>query len=203
MNTHVIMGTSGHKSVQSLISYNRPLEQAKASTAAKLDIPLFASRQSFVPSGGLSSVRDTVSEGRIQELSQVASIKLLFSKLGGKTTRVFQMAKKTYTKEGEWYTGCPLGKNTTSATMKWLSEKAGLSRVYTNHCVRATCVQTELGVNTHVIMGTSGHKSVQSLISYNRPLEQAKASTVAKLDIPLFASRQSFVPSGTLGRRLR
>ena len=161
--------------------------------------PYFVLSTSFATKnhqGGLS-VRDTVSEGRIQEPSQVASIKLLFSKLGGKTTRIFQMAKKSYTKEGEWYTGCPLGKNTISAMMKRLSAKAGLSQLYTNHCVRATCITnlTELGVNTHVIMGTSGHKSVQSLVSYNRPSEQAKATTAAKLDLPLTASHQSIVPS--------
>ena len=150
--------------------------------------PYFVLSNSFTSKnhqGGMSSVRDTVSEGRIQAPSQVAAMKLLFRKLDDKSDRIFQMAKKSYSSEGKWYTGCLIGKNTISAMMKRLSTKARLSKVYTNHCVRATCITrlTAQGVDPQTILGTSGHRSVQSLCTYNRSSDQAKAKTAARLDI--------------------
>ena len=69
--------------------------------------------------------------------------------------------------------------------MKRLSTKARLSKVYTNHCVRATCITrlTAQGVDPQTILGTSGHRSVQSLCTYNRSSDQAKAKMAARLDI--------------------
>ena len=149
--------------------------------------PYFVLSTSFTSKnhqGGMTSVRDTVSEGRIQAPSQVAAMKLLFSNLD-KSDRIFQMAKKSYSSEGKWYTVCQIGKNTISAMMKRLSTKARLSKVYTNHCVRATCITrlTAQGVDPQSILGTSGHRSVQSLCTYNRSSDQAKAKTAARLDV--------------------
>ena len=67
-----------------------------------------------------------------------------------------------------WYENMGLGKHTLGAKMKMLSSSAGLSRPYTNHCLRATCVTTltELGFEARQIMAVTGHKSESSLRHY-------------------------------------
>ena len=68
--------------------------------------------------------------------------------------------------------------------MRRISQKASLSRMYTNHCIRATCITrlAECGVLDSRIMATSRHKSVQSLQSYQRPSEKQLQKTAALLD---------------------
>ena len=68
--------------------------------------------------------------------------------------------------------------------MRRIGQKASLSRMYTNHCVRATCITrlAECGVRDSMIMATSRHKSVQSLQSYQRPSEKQLQKTAALLD---------------------
>ena len=69
--------------------------------------------------------------------------------------------------------------------MKRISNKANLSRSYTNHCVRATAVQklVDAGVSETAIMGTTGHRQVQSLTAYaNRNSEQKRKEMAAVLD---------------------
>ena len=136
--------------------------------------------------GGLTS-SNSVSDGLVQDPLQVAAVKKLLSKIDCKqTTRLFQMAKKHWEKDrdGLWFTGQPLGKNTIVHFMRDISKKANLSKVYTNHCVRATCISrlAEGGVSNHVIMATSGHRSVQSLASYHRPSEEMKKMKASLLD---------------------
>ncbi|XP_078525461.1 uncharacterized protein LOC144798453 isoform X3 [Lissotriton helveticus] len=41
-----------------------------------------------------------------------------------------------------WYSNTPVGKNTLGNYMKTLSQDYGLSRLYTNHCLRVTCNMT-------------------------------------------------------------
>ena len=96
------------------------------------------------------------------------------------------MAKKTTNNEDStWYTRHPIGKNTLCNMMKRLSNQAHLSRQYTNHSVRATCITklSEKGVQENIIMATSGHKSVESLKAYNRTTEVQVRQTAAMLDI--------------------
>ena len=54
--------------------------------------------------------------------------------------------------------------------MKTLSKEIGLSKEYTNHCLRATCVTTlsNLGFNEREIMSITGHQSEYSLKHYTR-----------------------------------
>ena len=75
-------------------------------------------------------------------------------------------------------------KNTMGEMMKHISLKARLSKTYTNHCVRASCITrlSSSGVPDSVIMSTSGHKSVKSLATYNRTTEKQAAITAAVLD---------------------
>ena len=53
--------------------------------------------------------------------------------------------------------------------MKTISEEARLSNIYTNHCVRATAITlwSNAGISNRHIMAISGHRSEQSLVSYN------------------------------------
>ena len=52
--------------------------------------------------------------------------------------------------------------------MSRLSAEAGLSRRYTDHCIRATVASNlcEAGVSNQGIMSGTGHRNVQSLNSY-------------------------------------
>ena len=67
-----------------------------------------------------------------------------------------------------WYENVPVGRDTLNDFMKQLSKKADLSRIYTNHCIRATTVTNlnELGFEARDIMATTGHKSESSIRSY-------------------------------------
>ena len=53
--------------------------------------------------------------------------------------------------------------------MKDISVEARLSRVYTNHCLRATAITlwSNSGISSRHIMAILGHRSEQSLVSYN------------------------------------
>lgn len=62
------------------------------------------------------------------------------SKLNMNNDRLFQHPKKAYLLDGEWYENKPMGKNTLSSLMKTISKKAGLSREYTGHSVRASTI---------------------------------------------------------------
>jgi len=69
-----------------------------------------------------------------------------------------------------WYENRPLGVNKLSTTMKEISKNAGLSRIYTNHSVRATAITlwANAGLSDREIMAISGHHSEASLRSYHQ-----------------------------------
>ena len=70
-----------------------------------------------------------------------------------------------------WYENRPLGVNTLGSMMKEITIKAMLSKVYTNHCVRATAITSEAGLSDRHICHISGHRNPNSLQHYNsRPL---------------------------------
>jgi integrase len=84
------------------------------------------------------------------------------------------------------YDKMALGKNTLGNKMKNLSKQAGLSKVYTNHCLRATSI-TELdrsGFEARHIMSISGHQSESSIRSYSSHVDDTK-----KLDMAMSISR--------------
>lgn len=67
-----------------------------------------------------------------------------------------------------WYTKRPVGVNTLQQFLPRLSKKCGLSRVYTNHSVRATAATM---LHTHdyapaACKSVTGHKSISSLATY-------------------------------------
>ncbi len=64
-----------------------------------------------------------------------------------------------------WFDNSPLGKDTLSNLTKKISKAAGCSKVYTNHCLRATSVTLldHAGVPSRDIMTVTGHKSETSI----------------------------------------
>ena len=75
-----------------------------------------------------------------------------------------------------WYSKKHLGKNPLAVFMSELSREAQLSKIYTNHCIRATgiTVLTDAKFSNADIMLVSGHKSVQSLSVYQKTDEKKK-----------------------------
>lgn len=84
-------------------------------------------------------------------------------------------ASKAKESDPVWYENSPLGVNTLAKMMKEISLGAGLSQIYTNHCVRATAITiwSNAEVPSRHIMSISGHVNEQSIASYNsRPSAQ-------------------------------
>ena len=75
-----------------------------------------------------------------------------------------------------WYDRQAVGKNTLGNKLKTISTEAKTSRIYTNHCLRATTITTldEHGFEARHIMSVSGHKSESSLKHYSRVPEGHK-----------------------------
>ncbi|XP_031572245.1 uncharacterized protein LOC116306345 [Actinia tenebrosa] len=97
-------------------------------------------------------------------------LKLYISKLNLLQEAFFQKPKQLINAaDPVWYENKPLGVNSLAKMMKNISIGANLSKVYTNHSVRSTSITTlsNSGVPSRHIMAISGHKSEQSLVSYN------------------------------------
>lgn len=69
-----------------------------------------------------------------------------------------------------WFDKAPLGKNTLGDKMKNLSKQLNLSKLYTNHSLRATTITLldNKGFEARHIMSISGHKTESSIRSYSR-----------------------------------
>jgi hypothetical protein len=92
------------------------------------------------------------------------------SKLNTKCSAFFQRPKsKICNDEDEvWYENKPLGVHKIDNMMKGISMDAQLSKVYTNHCLRATAstILANAGIESRQICSVTGHKNIQSLTSY-------------------------------------
>jgi len=75
-----------------------------------------------------------------------------------------------------WYDKMAVGKNTLGSLMANLSEECGLSKRYTNHCIRSTCITVldDNDIASRHIIGLSGHKSETSIKSYSKRLNDDK-----------------------------
>ena len=82
-----------------------------------------------------------------------------------------------------WYDNSPVGKNTLYSKTKDICIEAGVSRKYTNHCLRATTVTAldDAGYQARDIMTVSGHRSEASIRSYSRTSEKRKKEMSAAL----------------------
>jgi hypothetical protein len=98
-------------------------------------------------------------------------------KLNADCTCFWQKPKPSVVAEDVcWYYNAPLGKNTLGNKMKCISLSAGLSPVYTNHCLRATSVTIldNAGFAARDIMTVSGHHAESSIKNYARTSEEKK-----------------------------
>jgi hypothetical protein len=103
-------------------------------------------------------------------LCPLASFEKYVSHRSEKIDALYEKPKKCVSpSDSTWYTARPLGARTLETMMKSLSADAGLSEVYTNHCVRATGITmlSNAKVPSRAIMGMSGHRCENSIRNYN------------------------------------
>ena len=100
----------------------------------------------------------------------VASFKKYLSKLNPSIDTLFQRPRSEGNDHRPWYDAQVVGIKTLEKMMKTISVDAGLSQIYTNHCIRATCITTldEVGFPARHIMSVSGHRSEASVRSYSK-----------------------------------
>ena len=84
--------------------------------------------------------------------------------------------KLHFSRTSKWYSNTKVGKNALYEKMKKLSLEAGISVIYTNHCLRATCVTAldQSGFEARHIMNVSGHKSESSIRAYSQYFSDQK-----------------------------
>jgi hypothetical protein len=113
----------------------------------------------------------------------VTHFKNYLSKLHPECNALYQRPKKVFDQNGtSWYDNSPVGVNTLSNLMKQISKVGGLSREYTNHCLRKTCVTAldEAGYEAKDIMAMTGHKHVSSLEPYLSITSMSKKKSMSE-----------------------
>ncbi|MEW8548360.1 MAG: DUF3504 domain-containing protein [Candidatus Thiodiazotropha sp.] len=133
------------------------------------------------------------------ESCPVKAFEKYLSKLNPENDALFQKALVKYHKDGAvWYSKIPIGVNQLYDFMPRLSAEAGLSRRYTNHCIRAMVASNlcDAGVSNMGIMSVTGHRNVQSLNSYIKPSdsERRTISGILSGDKALSESATSLIP---------
>lgn len=82
-----------------------------------------------------------------------------------------------------WFCNSPIGKNKLENLLSIMSKNAGLSTIYTPHCIRATSVTLlkAAGLDNQRVKSVTGHKSDKSIESYSsRPTfrQQVESSKI-------------------------
>lgn len=141
---------------------------------------------------------DTTGECKIYEQPEspfcpVKCFEKYLSKLSPKIDALWQRPLEAFEQTSDiWYFGAPLGKNTLSRMMSTISRQAGLSKIYTNHCLRATSI-TKLdrnGFEARHIMRASGHKSESSIRSYSTHLSEEQQRDMSDCLSKPFSNRK-------------
>lgn len=100
----------------------------------------------------------------------VAAFELYLSKLNPNDPRLWQKPRQGFIdyEDPEWYYAQPVGHDPLETFMEKLSIKLQLSDVYTNHCIRATCMQIldNAGFEARHIIALSSHKSESTIKKY-------------------------------------
>ena len=107
----------------------------------------------------------------------VKSFEKLLSKLHPENNRLWQRPRDTFCEnDSVWYTKQGIGKDSLSSFLTKLSKACCLSKIYTNHSIRATgttaLFKSKFAVSQ--IMAITEHKSVNSLAVYHRVSDQEK-----------------------------
>ena len=113
-----------------------------------------------------------------KENCPVESFIKYYSHLNPSLEFFFQRPKQKKISQGEttWYDNMVLGEKPLLTMMKKISKIAKLSIPYTNHCIRATTITVldENDISSRHIMSLSGHRSENSLKSYNKTSNSMK-----------------------------
>ena len=106
----------------------------------------------------------------------VATLLKYKSKLNPKLPYLWQKPKKAAQDDGPWYDNVRVGIHTLGTMMKTISNEAGCSTKYTNHCLRAMSITTldHAGFPSRDIMSVSGHRSETSIKHYAQTSDQQK-----------------------------
>ncbi|XP_062577122.1 uncharacterized protein LOC134238991 [Saccostrea cucullata] len=133
--------------------------------------------------GSNATPDETIGEARMYaqpqsgDMCPVITFKKYLSKLHKKLEALWQRPLEAFSEENEtWYCRSPVGKNTLACLMSEISKKANLSRLYTNHSIRATVITAmdDAGIEARHIMRASGHKNESSIRSYACRLNENK-----------------------------
>lgn len=131
------------------------------------------------------------------EYCPVSSFESYISKLNPKCQRLWQYPSAAFAPdESCWFDNKPLGANALRKFMPKMSKLCHLSQIYTNHSIRATGATILAGANFSPvdIMAVTGHKSVNSLATYQ------KTSTDRKLEMAATISQGMEPHTGQLIR---
>jgi len=105
----------------------------------------------------------------------VQAIQLYLSKLPHNSNVLFPKPKIKF--QDDWYSEKEvLGKHTLFDGMKKISELANLSKIYTNHCIRASVVTTlsEQGFTPSEIQTVTGQKRIETIERYTKRISSSK-----------------------------
>jgi hypothetical protein len=130
-----------------------------------------------------------------------ASLKLYVSKLNPKCTAFFQHPRSNVAlHDAVWYENRPLGVNKLGEIMKSISIGAELSKVYTNHSVRASAITllSSTNIPDRHIMLVSGHSNEQSIAHYSSRPTPSQLENVSDT----FSSALENLPSVNMERSL-
>lgn len=118
------------------------------------------------------------------EKCPVSSFIKYFSKLNPGNDNYWQRPKLIYNETDDvWYDNVAVGKNTLGGMMAKISQVCNLSKRYTNHCIRSTCITAldDNGIETRHIMGLSGHKSESAVRAYSKRLSEKKTRQISDI----------------------
>ena len=107
----------------------------------------------------------------------VASFEKCLQHLNPKNEFLFQRPKKEVSSDAiVWYDKMVVGERSLGDMMKRISKEANLSRIYTNHSIRATAVTTldKSGFEARHIMTVSWHRNESSTRAYSKTDQTAK-----------------------------
>jgi hypothetical protein len=136
------------------------------------------------------------SEGRMYESQEqncpVKCVETYLSKLNRDNEFLWQRPKQVYHQEPSWFGNQKVGVNQMKVFMKKISEIAQLSRLYTNHTPRATCI-TLLGqyYPDSDVASHSGHKSITAMSIYKRTSNSVKSNISSTLSTYLSPKKAS------------
>jgi hypothetical protein len=121
----------------------------------------------------------------------VTSYEKYLAKLNPELNRLWQFPLDSFLEDGTWFAKRPIGRNTMAQFMSKLSKSAQLSRIYTNHSLRATAA-TILGetFTPLQVMSVTGHKAVSSLASYQQTSREKKIEMGQKITDKLTSQSQ-------------